>query len=237
MTQLEILWKYQQAEAELDKLRKEMEDTPAMKEYKKLRSFLNNQSAKMNTYKSGVEAKTAEVEEITKKLDALFKDYDLEQGDLEIMMNDEECTAEELTESRKAIEGLLEKINGLKKSLSDSLAWITATSEEITKTMQRGRKANKEYETAKAVCETERNERKPVIDSAAKEVERIGLQLSPELLKRYKVVKKKHALPMARIKDDRCGGCGMSLPKTVIRQVAQGADIVECENCGRILCS
>lgn len=236
MTQMEILWKYQEAEAQLDKLRKEMDDTPAMKEYKKLRSFLNNQSAKLASYKSGVEAKTAEVEEITKKLNNLFNDYDLEQSDLEIMVNDEECTAEELTESRKSIEALLEKVNSLKKSLSDSLAWITSASEEINKTLARGRKANKEYETAKAVCETERNERKPVIDSAAREVERIGLQLSPDLLKRYKVVKKKHALPMAKVKDDRCGGCGMSLPKTVLRQVASGSEIVECENCGRILC-
>lgn len=236
MTQLETLWKYQEAEAQLDKLRKELDETPAMADYKKLRSFLRNQEAKLTSYRSGIEAKTAEVEDMTKKLDSLLKDYDLEQGDLEIMINDEECTAEELTESRKAIEALLEKINVLKKSLSDSLAWINTTSEEITKTMARGRKANKEYETAKAVCETERNERKPVIDAAAREVERIGMQLSPDLLKRYKVVKKKHALPMAKLKDDRCGGCGMSLPKTVLRQVALGTDIVECENCGRILC-
>lgn len=236
MTQMETLWKYQEAEAKLDKLRKEMDDTPAMKEYKKLRSFLRSQEAKMASYKAGVEAKTAEIEEASKKLEALLNDYDLEQGDLEIMINDEECTAEELTESRRSIEALAEKVNALKKSLSDSLAWINETSEEMKKTMARGRKANKEYETAKAVCETERNERKPVIDSAAKEVERIGLQISPDLLKRYKVVKKKHALPMARLRDDRCGGCGMSLPKTVLRQVALGTEIVECENCGRILC-
>ena len=165
-----------------------------------------------------------------------MNDYDLEQGDLDIMMDDEECTAAELTESRKAIEALLEKVNSLKKHLSDTLEWITKTSDEITRTMTRGRKANKEYETAKAVCETEMNERKPVIDSAKKEVERIGLQLSPDLLKRYKTVKKKHALPMAKVSNDRCGGCGMSLPKNVVRSVAQGSGIVECENCGRILC-
>ncbi len=236
MTQLEILWKYQEAETQLEKLQKELEDTPARQEYKKLRTFLKAQENKLVGYREGVAAKTAEYDELTKKLETLLNDYDLEQGELDIMMNDEECTAEELTESRKSIEALLEKVNSLKKRLADTLAWITSTTEEINKTLSRGRKANKEYETAKAVCETEMNERKPVIDSAKKEVERVGLQLSPDLLKRYKTVKKKHALPLARLNGDRCGGCGMSLPKNVVRNVAQGNGIVECENCGRILC-
>lgn len=236
MTQLETLWKYQEAEIKHDKLRKEMDDTPAMQEFKKLRNYLRGQEAKIAQYRSGVEAKTAEMEEAAQKLEKLLKEYDLEQDELEIMINDEECTAEELTESRKSIEALLERVNNLKKNLAESLEWINTTMEDIKNTMTKGRNANKKYEAAKTVCETERDERKPVIDAAAREVELIGKQLSPDLLKRYQVVKKKHALPMAKVKDSRCGGCGMSLPKTVLRQVAQGTDIVECENCGRILC-
>lgn len=236
MTQLETLWKYQEAELEHDKLRKEMEDTPAMKDFKKLRSYLRNQEAKITAYRSGVEAKTAEIADASKKLEALLKDYDLEQDELDNMINDEECTAEELTESRKSIEALLEKVNNLKKTLSESLSWVTATEEEIKTTMSKGRTANKKYEASKVVCETERDERKPVIDAAAKQVEIIGKQLSPDLLKRYQTVKKKHAQPMAKLTGDKCSGCGMSLPKTVLRQVALGNEIVECENCGRILC-
>ena len=236
MTQLETLWQYQQAEIKCDKLRKGLEDTPAMQEYKKLRSFLRNQEAKMDTYKSGLDEKNKDIADLNKKLEKLLNDYDLEQDDLNVMINDEECTAEELTESRKSIEGLLDSINSLKKTLNESLEWINTTMEEINKTMERGRKASKRYEAVKAVCDTERSAHKPEIDAAAREVEIIGKQLSPDLLKRYQAVRRKHAQPMAKLNGDRCGGCGMSLPKTVLRQVALGNEVVECENCGRILC-
>ena len=38
------------------------------------------------------------------KLDALLKRYDLEKSELDIMENDEESTAAELTEAKKSIE-------------------------------------------------------------------------------------------------------------------------------------
>ena len=59
----------------------------------------------------------------------------------------------------------------------------------------------------------------------------------PELVKRYKTIRKKHAVPLAKLEGERCGGCNMSLPTTVVRSVVSGTEIVECENCGRILYS
>ncbi|MBR0135055.1 MAG: hypothetical protein IJM18_02545 [Clostridia bacterium] len=236
MTQTEMIWSYQEAENELDKLKKELDSTPERQKMKKLRRVLTEQTEKIDSYKNGIKEKEAELETNLKKLEALLKDYDLEQDDLNIMMEDEECTAEELTESRKAMEELLEKVNALKKNLQENQAWIAKTTEAIKETYSKGSKTKRDYEAAKAVVETEKLERKPVIDKAQKDVERIEIQLSPDILKRYKAIKKKFPNPVATIQDNRCSGCGMSVSMNVVKKFQSGGSIIECENCGRLLC-
>ena len=236
MTQTEIIWKYQEAEMELDRLRKELDSTPEKQKLRKLRRILQEQSEKIESYRAGIKEKETELETAVAKLDALLKEYDLEQDDLNIMMEDEECTAEELTESRKSMETLLEKVNALRKTISDCLDWINKTTEAIKETYTKGSKTKRDYEAAKAVVETEKLERKPVIDKAEKDVARIAAQLSPELLKRYVAIKKKYPNPVARVSDNRCSGCGMSLPMNTIKKFAAGNAVIECENCARILC-
>lgn len=236
MTQTEILWKYQEAEMELDRLRKELEATPERQKMKKLRKILMEQSEKIDSFRSGVKEKEAELDADMAKLEALLKEYDLEQDDLNIMMNDEECTAEELTESRKSMEALLERVNSLKKSITECREWIVSATEAAKEAYTRGSRTKRDFEAAKAVVETEKLERKPVMDKAEKDVERIAAQLSPDLLKRYKTIKKKYPNPVAKVKDNRCSGCGMSLPMATIKKFSAGNSIIECENCARILC-
>ena len=56
-----------------------------------------------------------------------------------------------------------------------------------------------------------------------------------ELLERYKRIKGRYAVPMAKVENNQCSGCNMSLPTSTVKRVATGEGIVECENCGRIL--
>ncbi len=236
MTQTEILWKYQEAENELERLKKELESTPERQKLRKLRKILQEQTEKIDSYRNSLKEKEAELESGASKLEALLKDYDLEQDDLNIMIEDEEATAEELTECRKSMEELLAKVNSLKKSLSDCQAYIAKTSDLIREAYQKGTKTKRDYEAAKAVVETEKSEHKPVLDKAQKNVDMIGAQLSPDLLKRYKAIKKKFPNPVATIQDNRCTGCGMSVSMNVVKKFQSGGAVIECENCGRIIC-
>ena len=60
-------------------------------------------------------------------------------------------------------------------------------------------------------------------------------EVDAALLERYTSIKKRASPPMALLSGDLCGGCNMSLPQAVLRKIKAGADVVECENCGRIL--
>ncbi len=56
-----------------------------------------------------------------------------------------------------------------------------------------------------------------------------------KMLTRYMQVKRNQAVPIAKVENNQCGGCNMSLPSVVIKRVISSDTIVECDNCGRIL--
>ncbi len=236
MTQLEALWQYQEAEMTLEKLEKELKTTPARQKFNKLRVFLREQTNQITVIQTGLSEKAEALDASCKRLEELLNEYDLEQGELDIMADDEECTAAELTEARIAIERLMEKVGVLKKQLVDTTAWVEKTTQDVNAMWAKAGKAKKEYDALKVVCDTEQAEAKPRLDTAKRDVERAALQVGPEYMKKYMAVKKNYAQPMAKVENNQCGGCNMSLPIVVVRRVSAGSGIVECENCGRILC-
>ena len=58
--------------------------------------------------------------------------------------------------------------------------------------------------------------------------------IDPALLEKYKAIKQHSMPPLAQLSGDQCGGCRMSLPSAVVRNV-RGGTPVECESCGRLL--
>ncbi|MFR4008262.1 MAG: zinc ribbon domain-containing protein [Christensenellales bacterium] len=59
--------------------------------------------------------------------------------------------------------------------------------------------------------------------------------LDPALLAQYQAIKKNRANPVALVENEQCQGCNMSLPSLTLSRLRDGKEIVECENCGRIL--
>lgn len=236
MINFEMLWKYQQTDAEVDALKKELESTPERVKLKKLRRVLQEQTDKIKGFESGLKEKETEIESRSRELEELLRSYDLEQDDLNIMLEDEECTAEEITESRKAMESLMDRINSLKKALTSCLEWTKKTEADIKETYSKGTKLKRDYEAAKAVVETERMEHKPITDKKERELELIARHLTPEVIKRYQTLKKKFPNPVASLQGNRCTGCLMNVSMTTVRKFTAGAELTECENCGRIIC-
>ncbi len=123
MINFEMLWKYQQTDAEVESLKKELDNTPERLKLKKLRRVLTEQTDRIKGFETGLRDKEAEIEAKSRELEDLLRSYDLEQEELNIMLDDEEATSAELAESRKAMEQLLDRINSLKKALSAGIEW------------------------------------------------------------------------------------------------------------------
>ncbi len=235
MNKLDALWQYQQAELELDKLESRIKTTSARLKLNKLHAFLTEQQAAVSGIQKNIEAKKGLIEKLAAQVEELEHKYELELSEFDIMKEDEECTAEEMTESRRSIEELMGRMDSARRELYDTIAWIEKATAEYKETYARAGKAKKEYDAVRTQCEGEMTAAKPELESARKAISEAQTKVEPELLERYKRIKGHHAVPMAKVENNQCGGCNMSLPTTTVKRVASGAGIVECENCGRIL--
>jgi predicted nucleic acid-binding Zn-ribbon protein len=235
MNKLEALLRYHEAELALDKLETRIKTSPERQKLNKLYGFLSEQQAQINGIRTQLEARNANVSKLTSHFDELQKQYELELSEIAIMENDEQCTAAEMAESRRALETLLEQITAARRDLYDTLSWIENASGEYKETYARAGKAKKEYDELRAQCDELLKSSQPEVDTAKAVVETAKKDVEEALLKKYALVKSHHANPIAKVENNQCSGCNMSLPTTVVKRVSSGLELVECENCGRIL--
>lgn len=235
MTQLDAVWELQQAEAVVLRLNHKLKNTPARKRYVYLRNYLKEQQNIINNMEAALEEQNEKIESYLSKLKSLERDYELERSELEIMQQDDYSTSEELDESRVDIEKLQDKVNLFLKELNDLVHWSKQTSDEISDTWDKAVEARREYGQVRKECDEERKSYEPQFEEAKKLITEKMQHVSPEMLKKYEAARKKHAQPVAKLSNGRCGGCNMLLPSIVVRKVTAGNCIIECENCGRIL--
>lgn len=197
MNKLDALWQYQQAELELDKLESRIKTTPARLKLNKLHAFLTEQQAAVGSIQKNIETRKMLVDKLAAQVEELEHKYELELSEFEIMKEDEECTAEEMTESRRSIENLMSRMDSARRELFDTIAWIEKAAAEYKDTYAKAGKAKKEYDAVRLECEGEMTAAKPELDEAKKAIEQAKTQVEPELLERYKRIKGHHAVPMA----------------------------------------
>lgn len=99
------------------------------------------------------------------------------------MMEDEECTAAEMSEARRSLEALLSKITAVRKELYDTIAWLDRAAAEAKAIYSKGAKANKEYNLIYKQCEDEFEKAKPDIEAAKAEADTREKGVAPELVK------------------------------------------------------
>lgn len=235
MNKLDALWKYQQAELAAENLENRVKTTPARMRLNKLHAYLTEQQNSISSTQKNIENRKTTVESLSAQVDDLLHKYELEVSEFGAMENDDEVTAAEMTESRKSLENLLARMDGARRELFDTVAWIEKATANYKETYSRAAKAKKEYDAVRVECEQELADAKPGIEDANRRKEAAAAGIDPELMELYRKIKSHHQAPMARVENNQCGGCNMSLPTATMKRLAAGTEIVECENCGRIL--
>ena len=99
----------------------------------------------------------------------------------------------------------------------------------------RAAKAKQEYDQTKAIYDVEFERDKQELANLRAKTDAEADKVEGRLLERYKAIKQHCTPPMARLVDGQCSGCFMSLPSATLLRLSSGEDIVECDNCGRIL--
>ena len=235
MNKLEALLRYHEAELALDSLENRLKTTPERQKLNRLHGFLTEQQAQINAMRTQLEAQRSNVTKLAARFDELQKQHELELSEITVMEADEQVTAAEMAESRRALETLLDQITAARRELYDTLAWIENASAEYKETYSKAGKAKKEYDDLRAQFDEITKAAMPETEAAKAAVEKAKADMDAELVKKYARIKSRHATPIAKVENNQCSGCNMSLPTVVVKRVSSGLELVECENCGRIL--
>ena len=217
---------------ELDQYEKEMRGNSNRKELLKHRDFLLEQQNVLKKIESDVEV-------MSDRMEALADEITRLNGSVsEAAANLEANRPQDVEEARKqmaAVQKLLSTISRYEAELAKMRKDSEARDRQQREVRVRAAKARAEFDRIKVIYDEEYKTAAVKLEALKKKVAREAEGIDPELLEKYKAIKRHSTPPITRIHDDRCGGCNMQLPAADMNRIRTGAPYVECENCGRII--
>lgn len=231
MDQLHLLWEYQQADVEVDKMEASIKRSPTRQKLVKYRDYLVEQQNVMKRIEGEVAA-------MADRLEALKDAMKMTEEQLRSLQNRME------SDPPKGSEAIQQFLNDARRFQNN----LTAYEQEIRRIRKdatdrerqqhdvkvRAAKAKGEFDKLKVDYDTEYKEKSKDLDVLRAAAAEKAKTIDPDFMERYRTIKLHSVPPLARLYGDQCGGCNMSLPSAVSRKIKAG-ELVECETCGRLL--
>ena len=235
MTKLEYLLMYQKADLKKQQLENNLRTTESRQKLNKITKLLREQQTAIQKLTEDADAQQNALSRLVSQQESLSHELELNHSEMDTLEADDQVTAEELTEFRQDVERLNRELGRLEKDVKGLLEQLEKTSADFQKARSLGGRAKKEYDRLKAVVEVEKAESAASITAATKEMETVERQVDPTFLAKYKRARVHHSMPVVPVANEKCSGCNMSLPMAVIKKLSNQENVMECENCGRIL--
>ena len=232
MEQYELLWKYQQVDMELDQYEKEMRGNSNRKELLKHRDFLLEQQNVLKKIETDVEVMSDRMEALADEIKRLSGSVAEATATFE---NNRPDNLEDVKKQMASIQKLIATITRYEAELAKMRKDSEARDRQQREVRVRAAKARAEFDRIKVIYDEEYKVAAVKLEALKKKVAKEAEGIDPQLLEKYKAIKRHAAPPITRLHDDRCGGCNMQLSAADKDKVRSGVPYVECENCGRII--
>lgn len=231
MEQIYLLLEYQNLDLTLDQLDDQRKSSTLRHKLFELKNYLTEQQNELVRLEKDVEKKTGIIE-------SLLREFEIDQSEYNdccLKLGDVQLSGVEIKDLRDLVlelkAGVEQKTNDLSKLLSES----NSVGRKLDSLRSNVFKAKKEYTDVKQQYDLE-------VDSLHSEQNNVKLKrdelakvIEPSLLARYLKKKDKGIRVLATIENSRCGGCNMMLSAVAIQTLKDKIDLLECENCGRLL--
>lgn len=231
MDQLHLLWEYQLADVEADKMESSIKRSPTRQKLVKYRDYLVEQQNVLKRIEG-------EVFTMADRLEALKDAIKMTEEQLRSlqnkMENDAPTTSEGLQQYISDTKRFLNNINAYEQEIKRIRKDASDRERQQHDVKVRAAKAKSEFEKLKLVYDEEYKDKSKELEALRAAAAEKAKPVDPELMERYKVIKQHSVPPLARLYGDQCGGCNMSLPSAISRKIKAG-ELVECETCGRLL--
>ncbi len=230
MAQLQAILTYQDLDAKLYKLERELAGCDERKEYQKVKKFLETAPEKLDALDAKAVSLKAEAAEIAQK-------YARVEETLKEFENlDELITGgADIAFYKKKVQSIVDQLKKLKADLNGLTEAIKATDAEFQKMKKQVISAQKQYpevsekyKAVKAANEAQRKELEVGLAPLVKEI--------PEkMLEVYQTKRKERIFPIiGELTGNRCPFCSME-PPLAARNKLTGGGMIECDNCHRII--
>ncbi len=233
-----------------------MEQLSTLLEYQKVDMKVTKVEAKLK--KSAVRQKLMRSRKYLMDSQKLLQRYDSDAGELQVGLNTivskYEASADTLNEIKLAIENVNEQsaikeaemlrrkakeqqalLNRQEKESQLVIKKLEKMEENIKKMASNIPKIKKDYAELKKVYDEELAKVNDETAPLKKEMKDLEKQIDKKLVSRFKRIKKSHPMPVAKVKNGKCLGCNMELSSVMARKVTESNELLECENCGRML--
>ena len=231
MNQLELLWDYQQADVEVDNIKKDIARSPQRLKLLKLRESIKEQQDFLKTLESEVVA-------MLDRIDVLQDAIGIHEDQLkQLQVKVQEQPASSSQQAREYVQETQKIIN--------SLGEFDQETRRIRKDAADRDKKQRDIKRLAVKIKTEfdsiRDEYNMEFQQKSEDMKRLqavadekAKAIDKEVMDEYNSVKQHSVPPMAKLVNDRCGGCNMSFPSSVLHAIKSGKK-VECETCGRMI--
>jgi len=234
LEQMDILWKYQNLDILVDNCENQRKNSPLRQKLIELKNYLTDQQTLLLKLEEEIDKKNIVLNRVNHEYESCTNVLKSEREKLEA---DQVKTFKHLEQMRE--EALEIKERTIKKSqeLSKLLTEIYVVEKKLDAIRANVSKAKKEYTAVKVKYDEELEMIQSEYAKAKLNRDNVGINLDAALLAKYVKLKDRRSTAVALIENDRCGGCNMMLASILLQSIRDRDDMIECENCGRILYS
>lgn len=232
MEQLDFLWEYQKLDLKISDVKGKKKNSAVRKELYKTVKYLKNQQNNLIKINNDVDKKNHIYNRIYYEFENINNGLKEEE---EILNSGDIKSFKQLDQIEKKISIAQDKLMEKKQELTTLLKDMETLNKKLHAISMRLRKGKKEYDKNKKEYDIEMEKLETQYANMESQRNALKKKLEDSLLKRYEAVKGNHTVVMAEIDQNRCGGCNMTLASLVVQNVRDKVDVIECENCGRIL--
>lgn len=165
------------------------------------------------------------------KCNELFKQTEICQS----AVKSEYDNIEELEAHMKQLRRITEKTSELSEKIQQIIQRAQKADRMLVEQTASANAARDEYQACKSKYDEKLRQEMPAIEAAKARRAEAAAKVDPELLKKYNALRANKKIPTAKLEGSTCTGCNMMLPSAIVSRVAADKEIVECENCSRLL--
>ena len=237
MDNLKALWDYQAAEIELEEYENVLRNTETRKKLVQHQKYLQARQQAIKNIEMENVLNQNRIVEITAQIEMLSTKMEQKNQELSEMADYdlEDLFIEDVRESIKESESIKSALEQNKRKIVEIRKKLEKAGEDVLQTLRNMSAAKKEFDRLKELHNEEIEKGSGEIIRLRAQLELAAKMVEPDLMEKYKKIKQRRPNPVARLNNDRCSGCNMQLPSSVIGSLKVSGNIVECDSCGRII--